>query len=109
MTATTTAHASWAAHAGDTPAGGIPIITEATTAHGTSEPADTALRQHMKRLTVSVPAIGDPAARFRIAAALHRLTGWDVFSVDAEAERVYVSKLWAEDWDSPEDAVYDEK
>jgi hypothetical protein len=25
-----------------------------------------------------------------------------------EGERVYVSKLWAEDWDSAEDAVYDE-
>ena len=23
-------------------------------------------------------------------------------------ERAYVSPLWAEDWDSPEDAIYDE-
>lgn len=109
MTATTTAHAAWAAHADDTPAGGIPIAIEATTAQGPSEPADAALSQHMQRLTVKVPVTGDPTARYRIAAVLHRMTGWDTFSDDAEAGRAYVSRLWAEDWDSPEDAVYDEE
>ena len=109
MTATTTAHATWAVHADDTPASGIPIAIEATTAQGPAQPADTALSEHMQRLTVRVPVAGDPTARLRIAAALHRLTGWDVFADDAEAERAYVSRLWAEDWDSPEDAVYDEE
>lgn len=33
------------------------------------------------------------------------VTGWDV--PDRETERDSLSKLWAEDWDSPEDAAYD--
>jgi hypothetical protein len=97
------------AHTDDTPAGGIPIAIETTTPQAPAQPADAALNQHMQRLTVKVPVAGDPTARFRLAAILHRLGGWDVFADDAEAERAYVSRLWAEDWDSPEDAVYDEE
>lgn len=26
---------------------------------------------------------------------------------DEVSERAYVSRLWAEDWDSPEDSIYD--
>jgi hypothetical protein len=46
----------------------------------------------------------DPGARARIAGILYRITGWEMFAAD---ERAYVSRLWAEDWDSPEDSVYD--
>lgn len=48
----------------------------------------------------------DPGARERLAQMLYRITGWEVFGGD---ERAYVSRLWAEDWDSPEDSVYDEQ
>jgi hypothetical protein len=47
----------------------------------------------------------DPAARDRIARVLYRITGWEVFGGD---ERAYVSRLWAEDWDSAEDSAYDQ-
>lgn len=47
---------------------------------------------------------GDPCARLRLAEILYRITGWEVFGAD---ERAYVSRLWAEDWDSPEDSAYD--
>jgi hypothetical protein len=45
-----------------------------------------------------------PDARQRMAAQLYAATGWDIFS-EASAERPYVSRLWAEDWDSPEDVA----
>jgi hypothetical protein len=48
---------------------------------------------------------GDPDARQRLASALYRITGWEIFGGD---ERAYVSRLWAEDWDSPEDSAYDQ-
>jgi hypothetical protein len=44
----------------------------------------------------------DPGARLRMAAALHGVTGWDIFP-ELSDDRAYVSRLWAEDWDSPED------
>lgn len=47
----------------------------------------------------------DLDARRRWARLLYAIGGWDIFS--AEGERGYVSKLWSEDWDSPEDTVYD--
>lgn len=43
--------------------------------------------------------------RTREAAAVKRVLGHDD---DEAAMRAYVSRLWAEDWDSPEDSVYDE-
>ena len=53
----------------------------------------------------------DPHARARMAAILYEITRWDVFAdADDEVdERAYVSRLWAEDWDSTEDAIYDEQ
>jgi hypothetical protein len=56
----------------------------------------------LREVQVSRP---DPGAHDRIAAVLYRITGWELFGDD---ERAYVSRLWAEDWDSPEDTVYDE-
>lgn len=50
----------------------------------------------------------DPEARTRMASLLESVTGWHIFP-EAAADRAYVSRLWAEDWDSPEDAVYDEE
>jgi hypothetical protein len=38
------------------------------------------------------------------AAAIERVLGHDD---DEAAMRAYVSRLWAEDWDSDEDSVYD--
>ncbi len=43
--------------------------------------------------------------RGREAAAVKRLLGHDD---DEEAMRAYVSRLWAEDWDCPEDSVFDQ-
>ena len=51
------------------------------------------------------PVRPDPDARSRMAAILYQITGWETFGGD---ERAYVSRLWAEDWDNPEDAIYDE-
>jgi hypothetical protein len=109
MTVTTTAHSSWTAQADDTPAGGIPVVLDATTGHARSTPDNAQLIERMQRLMTAATPTGDAAARSRIAAALHQVTGWDVFAEDAEADRAYVSRLWAEDWDSPEDAIYDER
>jgi hypothetical protein len=43
--------------------------------------------------------------RIREAAAVKRVLGHDD---DEAAMRAYVSRLWAEDWNSPEDSVYDD-
>jgi hypothetical protein len=43
--------------------------------------------------------------RVREAAAIRRVLGHDD---DEAAMRAYVSRLWAEDWDSPEDSAYDD-
>lgn len=56
-------------------------------------------------LRVPRPLQPDPDARGRMAAILYQITGWETFGGD---ERAYVSRLWGEDWDSPEDSVYDE-
>jgi len=45
------------------------------------------------------------SGRTREAAAIRRVLGHDD---DEAAMRAYVSRLWAEDWDSPEDSVYDD-
>jgi hypothetical protein len=45
------------------------------------------------------------SGRKREAAAIRRVLGHDD---DEAAMRAYVSRLWADDWDSPEDSVYDE-
>lgn len=45
------------------------------------------------------------SGRKREAAAVRRVLGYED---DEEAMRAYVSRLWADDWDSDEDSVYDE-
>lgn len=45
------------------------------------------------------------SGRRREAAAIRRVLGHDD---DETAMRAYVSRLWAKDWDSAEDSVYDE-
>ena len=42
----------------------------------------------------------------RMAERLHELTGWEIFP-EIPTDREYVSRLWAEDWDSPEDSAGD--
>ncbi len=44
--------------------------------------------------------------RGREAAAIRRVLGHED---DEEAMRAYVSRLWADDWDSPEDSIYDKR
>lgn len=52
-------------------------------------------------------ASGEATPAFRIAELLDRITGWELFG--GGDERAYVSTLWAEDWDSPEDSAGDEQ
>jgi hypothetical protein len=59
----------------------------------------------IQRIRVGEKPTGDPAARERLGRLLYRITGWEMFGGD---ERAYVSRLWAEDWDSPEDSSYDQ-
>lgn len=47
-----------------------------------------------------------PDAVVRMAEMLHDLTGWDFPEIPTDRE--YVSRLWAEDWDSAEDSTYDD-
>lgn len=59
----------------------------------------------IQRISAGEEPSGDPQARQRLAQVLYRITGWEIFG---DGERSYVSRLWAEDWDSPEDAIYDQ-
>jgi hypothetical protein len=63
--------------------------------------------QHVQALFTGEPLNPDPDARFRLAAVLYSITGWEIFG--GADERAYVSRLWAQDWDSPEDSAYDEQ
>lgn len=58
-----------------------------------------------RRITTGETSNGDPHARERLARLLYQITGWETFGGD---ERAYVSRLWAEDWDNPEDSAYDQ-
>jgi hypothetical protein len=71
----------------------------------TPDRADVADDQRLRELRAGVPPRPDPDARDRIATMLYRITGWEMFS---GGERAYVSRLWAQDWDSPEDSAYDQ-
>jgi hypothetical protein len=64
------------------------------------------LVQHARAILAGEAVRPDPDARVRMASMLHDATGWDIFP-ELPTDREYVSKLWAEDWDSPEDAIYD--
>jgi hypothetical protein len=61
---------------------------------------------HVRALSTGEPLRPDPGARARIAGVLYEITGWEAFS--SNGDRAYVSHLWSEDWDSPEDAAYDD-
>jgi len=63
---------------------------------------------HVDRIARGEDALNpDPTARRRMASLLQSATGWDIFP-ELEPDRAYVSRLWAEDWDSPEDSAHDE-
>ncbi|HXP21635.1 MAG TPA: hypothetical protein VN840_18485 [Streptosporangiaceae bacterium] len=78
----------------------ITPVTPLVTAGGASETDE----QRLRALRAGVVPRPDPDARDRMATMLYHITGWDLFGA---GERAYVSRLWAEDWDSPEDSAYD--
>lgn len=96
-TASTVDHVSYLPEAATTP------VLRAVTL----EDVQQADEQHVRALSTGEPLHPDPDARIRLAAALYRITGWEIFG--GADERAYVSRLWAEDWDSPEDSAYDEQ
>jgi hypothetical protein len=96
MTSSTVDHADYVATPGVTTAD--PQLTLADL----SEANEQRARAVSEARTALHP---DPTARSRYARLLYAITGWEVFGGD---ERGYVSRLWAEDWESPEDSAYDE-
>lgn len=71
-----------------------------------ADPGDDQLAEHAQSVVAGEVDHPDPNARVRIASMLYSVTGWDIFP-ELATDRDYVSRLWAEDWDSPEDAIYD--
>jgi len=67
---------------------------------------DEQMLEHARSIAVGDETEPDPDARMRMASMLYAATGWDIFP-EIATDREYVSRLWAEDWDSPEDAIYD--
>jgi hypothetical protein len=68
------------------------------------------LRASGKELRTSVRRMAEmsTATSMTVTVDLARQTvATDTGDPDAAAIRVYVSRLWAEDWDSPEDQIYD--
>jgi hypothetical protein len=94
MASSTAPHGAYLAGPTATPV--TPLITPANAAE-----AD---EQRLRALQVGVPLRPDPDARDRIATMLYQITGWEMFGA---SERPYISRLWAQDWDSPEDSAYD--
>ena len=110
MTVTTTTHADWSGHPEDLPVTHSAVDGWHARVSGDRGTESAELTQRMQMLmSATVPTMGDPTARARMAAAMHELTGWAVFAEDDADQRAYVSRLWAEDWDSAEDAAYDER
>jgi hypothetical protein len=109
VTITTTEHAGWSRHSGEVPSGDFAVDVRRTGATQ-GRPIDEAVQEHMHRIAAGERVEPDPDARMKMAAVLHRLTGWTVFAEAAASadERAYVSRLWAEDWDCDEDAAYDD-
>jgi hypothetical protein len=66
---------------------------------------DEQLDEHAQSITTGEAPEPDPDARIRWALVLNHLTGWDF--PELPTDRAYISRLWAEDWESPEDAIYD--
>lgn len=109
MTVTTTDHATWSHGPSEVPSSDFTAL-EPTGPDAARELDE--LRERSERLVngASSSTTPDPDARDRMAAVMYRLTGWPVFRSDEEQdERAYVSRLWAEDWDCDEDAIYDEQ
>src|SRR5258708_37794407 len=96
MTATTVDHVAYPPASPGTPV--TPVLTSADA----PEPGE----REMSAVLAGSQPDPDPEAPARYAALIYRITGWDAFSDPA---REYVSRLWAEDWDSPEDAAYDDQ
>jgi len=71
-----------------------------------AQDAHEADEAHVRALRADQPPRPDPGARARMAGLLYEITGWETFS--SNSDRAYVSRLWSEDWDSPEDAAYDD-
>lgn len=92
---------STAPHGGYLATSAVTPVTPLVTTGGATE-AD---EQRVRALRAGVPPRPDPDARDRIATMLYRITGWEMFGA---GERAYVSRLWAQDWDSPEDSAYDQ-
>lgn len=83
----------------DAPIGGLRSAIPGSAPLPTIDPASVDGYVHV------APTHGDPSARLRWAELIHDVTGWDFPEIPGDRE--YVSRLWAEDWDSPEDSVYD--
>lgn len=97
MTATTVEHANWTPHVLRQDAPGVAADSD----------VKEVSEEHVQRIIKpAARSKRDPHARERLAHLLYRATGWETFAEDS-AERAYVSRLWAEDWDSPEDTAYD--
>jgi hypothetical protein len=109
MTVMTTDHGQWSPPVLDLVPPELAVggaLTDPTSA-AEQPPVDQALVEHMRGLLDgSRRSLPDARARARIAAALFRTTHWSIF--DDHDERAYVSRLWAEDWDCPEDAAYND-
>jgi hypothetical protein len=71
------------------------------------EPDGSSLADRWQYPDIVAQLVDELAAtgRDREAAAIRRVLGHDD---DEAAMRAYVSRLWAEDWMSPEDSIYDE-
>lgn len=93
MTVTTTASTTYTHRGLDLP--NVPHVEEVT-----------APDAHRLSVTMGEQPEPDPGARTRMAGLLYEVTGWDIFP-ELATDRDYASRLWAEDWDSPEDAIYD--
>ena len=97
MSVTTTAsHAAW--HMDVPEVAHPPLLVD-------SGEGDERLDEHAQSITAGEAPEPDPDARIRWALVLHHVTGWDF--PELATDRDYVSRLWAEDWESPEDAIYD--
>jgi hypothetical protein len=86
------------------PRGADPVRSAVTPVTPLVSGGGEADERRLDALRAGVPPRPDPEARERIAAMLYHITGWEMFGAD---ERAYVSRMWAQDWDSPEDSVYD--
>ncbi|MGH3965073.1 MAG: hypothetical protein ACRDRY_17745 [Pseudonocardiaceae bacterium] len=107
---TTTDHAPALQHPAQVDNGSIQLSPEVARAAQPGPDASQALALHSQRILEGEETPPAPDARAKLAALLHKVTRWPMFLEhgDEEAARTYVSRLWAEDWDSGGDSVYDD-